>query len=57
MKTWNKPEVDELDVKLTMTPKWDNKNHKGWCDLHKNPDTGVCTCGALGGSLVLDSQS
>lgn len=50
MKKWENAEVVELGVE--MTAKKDNGNndtntHKGWCEMHKHPENGVCTCGAL----------
>lgn len=49
MKKWNTPAIEELA--LTATEKNNGNNdtntHKGWCEMHKHPENGVCTCGAL----------
>lgn len=47
MKKWNEPVLDELNVSETMKKgNNDTHNHKGWCEMHKNPEKGICTCGA-----------
>lgn len=51
MREWNEPTLDELNVSET-AKKGDNNgnndtnNHKGWCPMHKQPELGICTCGA-----------
>lgn len=53
MKQWKNCEVIELN--FTETKKKDNGNndtheHKGWCEMHKHPERGICTCGAAIGA-------
>ncbi len=48
MKKFVTPEVKELEIKLTMRNNGNNdtNTHKGWCEMHKHPELGICTCGA-----------
>ena len=50
MKTWNTPVIEELDIKLTAkngnNGNNDTHTHLGWCEMHKHPELGICTCGA-----------
>lgn len=47
MKSWNEPMIEELNVKQTMKNNGNNdtNTHKGWCEMHKHPENGICTCG------------
>lgn len=54
-KDWKKPEVKNLNI--SNTEKNNNKGgnngnndtheHKGWCEMHKHPENGICTCGKV----------
>lgn len=44
MKTWTKPEIQQLELSKTMKKDNYQKLHKGWCDAFKDPVNGVCTC-------------
>ena len=52
MKKWINCEIVELDVTETANKgnKGNNGNndtheHTGWCEMHKHPENGICTCG------------
>ena len=53
MKKWKECEIVELDITETMAKSGngngnnDTNTHKGWCEMHKHPERGVCTCGAM----------
>lgn len=51
-KEWVKPELTELDLAQTANNgNNDTNTHKGWCEMHKHPENGICTCGAsVGGN-------
>lgn len=55
MKEWKACEVVELDFLETKKQSGngngnnDTNTHKGWCEMHKHPENGVCTCGAGNG--------
>lgn len=49
MKKWNEPVLEELNVSETMkgnNGNNDTNTHKGWCEMHKHPENGICTCGS-----------
>lgn len=49
MKKWNECEIVELNISLTEkggNGNNDTNTHKGWCEMHKHPENGICTCGA-----------
>lgn len=56
MKTWKNPELKELEFTSTEARDMvagrgkgnnDTNIHKGWCEMHKHPENGLCTCGAV----------
>ncbi len=52
MKKWNTPAIEELALAATEKNDKNNGNndtnsHLGWCSMHKHPELGICTCGAL----------
>lgn len=47
-KIWAEPGMEDLMISFTQNYGNNNTNiHKGWCAMHKNPENGVCTCGAF----------
>lgn len=60
MKEWKECDIVELDIEKTekqSNNSWNNGNndthiHKGWCEMHKHPENGICTCG-----VTLNGQS
>lgn len=52
MKAWINAEIEEIMLADTAAKGGNNGNndtntHKGWCEMHKHPENGICTCGAL----------
>lgn len=48
MKKWAAPVVEELTIDKTASQGNNKtKNHKGYCEMHKHPENGICTCGAI----------
>ena len=53
MKEWVKPELCTIEITKTENKgNNDTHTHKGWCDMHKHPELGICTCGATTGSIT-----
>lgn len=53
MKKWTGCSIEELEISATAA-KGGNGNgnndthiHQGWCEMHKHPENGICTCGAV----------
>lgn len=60
MKKWNTPAIEELALAATEKPGNGNGNgkgnndtnsHLGWCEMHKHPELGICTCGRGNGVI------
>lgn len=52
MKKWDSPVIETIELSATAkNGNNDTHNHKGWCEMHKHPELGICTCGASNNSL------
>ncbi len=54
MKKFEKASIVSLEIEKTSkggsNGNNDTNTHKGWCEMHKHPENGICTCGAGNGS-------
>jgi len=60
MKEWNTPALENLEINQTAKKGNGNNDtniHKGWCEMHKHPENGVCTCGAISDEPQTDKLS
>lgn len=47
MKKWENAVIEELEISATANNgNNDTHEHLGWCEMHKHPENGICTCGA-----------
>lgn len=48
MRAWNEAKIEELSFASTQNNgNNDTHEHKGWCEMHKHPENGICTCGLV----------
>lgn len=58
MKIFDEVFLEELDINATANNgNNDTHIHKGWCEMHKHPERGNCTCGAIDINADVDVDS